>query len=302
MFVPTLALAALAALQQTDTTVAVRPGSRLEIDNFGGEIAVRAWDRSEVRVHAEHSSRDRITVSADRQVVTVKASNRRGMTQSVDYDITVPKSMALALSGTYTDIKVTGVEAEITAETVQGEITVTGGSGYVSLKSVQGAVTLEGCRGRIELSSVNEGVTVHGCNGDINAETVNGDIELTGIESSAVDVSTVNGDVTFEGTFRDAGRYRLSTHDGDVAVTIPARTNASVTVSTLNGDFESCFPVQLTGMTPKHRFTITLGTGSANVELESFNGDIKLRQPGNAECRGVTKHKDHDRDDNDDQY
>ncbi len=296
MFVPTLALAALAALQQTDTTFAVRPGSRLEINNFGGEIAVRAWDRSEVRLHAEHSSRDRIEVSADGQVVTVKASNRRGPPQSVDYDITVPKGMALTLSGLYTDIKVTGVDAEISAETVQGEITVSGGSGYVSLKSVQGAVTLEGCRGRIEVSSVNEGVTVRACNGDINAETVNGDIELTGIESSAVDASTVNGDITYEGALRDAGRYRLSTHDGDVNVTIPARSNASVTVATLNGDFESCFPVQLTGVTPRHRFTITIGSGSAKVELESFNGDIKLRQPSQTECRGVTKHKDHDRD------
>ncbi len=296
MFVPTLALAALAALQQTDTTFAVRPGSRLEINNFGGEIAVRAWDRSEVRLHAQHSSRDRIEVSADGQVVTVKASNRRGPPQSVDYDVTVPKGMALTLSGLYTDIKVTGVDAEISAETVQGEITVSGGSGYVSLKSVQGAVTLEGCRGRIEVSSVNEGVTVRGCNGDINAETVNGDIELTGIESSAVDASTVNGDITYEGALRDAGRYRLSTHDGDVNVTIPARSNASVTVATLNGDFESCFPVQLTGVTPRHRFTITIGSGSAKVELESFNGDIKLRQPSQTECRGVTKHKDHDRD------
>ncbi len=296
MFVPTLALAALAALQQTDTTFAVRPGSRLEINNFGGEIAVRAWDRSEVRLHAQHSSRDRIEVSADGQVVTVKASNRRGPPQSVDYDVTVPKGMALTLSGLYTDIKVTGVDAEISAETVQGEITVSGGSGYVSLKSVQGAVTLEGCRGRIEVSSVNEGVTVRACNGDINAETVNGDIELTGIESSAVDASTVNGDITYEGALRDAGRYRLSTHDGDVNVTIPARSNASVTVATLNGDFESCFPVQLTGVTPRHRFTITIGSGSAKVELESFNGDIKLRQPSQTECRGVTKHKDHDRD------
>ena len=119
MFVTTLALAALAVAQQTDTTFPVRAGSRLEVNNFGGEIAVRAWDRSEVRLHAEHSSRDRIEVSADGQVVTVKASNRRGPPQQVDYDITVPKGMALTLSGVYTDIRVTGVEAEISGETVQ---------------------------------------------------------------------------------------------------------------------------------------------------------------------------------------
>ena len=32
-------LAALALMQQTDTTVPVRAGARLEISNFGGEIA-----------------------------------------------------------------------------------------------------------------------------------------------------------------------------------------------------------------------------------------------------------------------
>src|SRR2546422_1006208 len=55
-------LAALALTQQTDTTVQVRSGARLEISNFGGEIAVKTWSRNAVRVVAEHSSRDRISV------------------------------------------------------------------------------------------------------------------------------------------------------------------------------------------------------------------------------------------------
>src|SRR5437773_2578433 len=38
-------LAALALAQQTDTTVPVRAGARLEISNFGGEIAVKTWSR-----------------------------------------------------------------------------------------------------------------------------------------------------------------------------------------------------------------------------------------------------------------
>src|SRR2546429_6556714 len=52
-------LAALALAQQTDTTVPVRAGARLEINNFGGEIAVKTWSRNAVRVVADHSSRDR---------------------------------------------------------------------------------------------------------------------------------------------------------------------------------------------------------------------------------------------------
>src|SRR2546426_738049 len=131
-------LAALALMQQTDTTVPVRAGARLEISNFGGEIAVKTWNRNAVRVMAEHSSRDRIRVDASDQVVRVKTeAGRRGPSQ-IDYAVTVPAWMALNLSGVYTDIKVDGAQNEITAETVQGEITVLGGAGNVSLKSVMG--------------------------------------------------------------------------------------------------------------------------------------------------------------------
>src|SRR6266699_3733016 len=91
-------LAALALMQQTDTTVPVRAGARLEISNFGGEIAVKTWNRNAVRVKAE--------------------AGRRGPSQ-IDYAVTVPAWMALNLSGVYTDIKVDGAQNEITAETVQ---------------------------------------------------------------------------------------------------------------------------------------------------------------------------------------
>src|SRR5712691_6505407 len=251
-------LAALALMQQTDTTVPVRAGARLEISNFGGEIAVKTWSRNAVRVMAEHSSRDRIRVDASDQVVRVKTeAGRRGPSQ-IDYAVTVPAWMALNLSGVYTDIKVDGAQNEITAETVQGEITVLGGAGNVSLKSVMGAVTLEKARGRIDLSSVNEEIRATEVSGDLTADTVNGD------------------------------RYRFGTDDGDVLVSLPERANVSVSVSTFNGDFSACFPVHFTGKT-NHRFNFTIGSGSARLELESFGGDIKICRPGQLS-------KDHNRD------
>jgi len=122
-------LAGLALAQQTDTTVPVRAGARLEVNNFGGEIAVKTWSKSAVRIAASHSSRDHITVEASDQVVRVKSESRRGPSQVVDYEITVPAAMALALSGVYTDISVEGSQGEITAETVQGAIKVSGAPG-----------------------------------------------------------------------------------------------------------------------------------------------------------------------------
>src|SRR5437870_6227167 len=99
-------LAAPALMQQTDTPVPVRAGARLEISNFGGEIAVKTWNRNAVRVMAEHSSRDRIRVDASDQVVRVKTeAGGRGPSQS-DYAVTVQAWLALKLCGVDNDMKV----------------------------------------------------------------------------------------------------------------------------------------------------------------------------------------------------
>src|SRR5437899_8922080 len=200
--------------------------------------------------------------------------------------------MDLNLSGVYTDIKVDWAQNEITAETVQGEITVLGGAGNVSLKSVMGAVTLEKARGRIDLSSVNEEIRATEVSGDITAETVNGGVTLIQIESANAEANTVNGDITYDGTIKDGGRYRFGTHDGDLRVSVPEKANVSVSVSTFNGEFNACFPVQLTGKT-KHRFSLTLGSGSARLELESFGGDIKICRPGQLLKDTHDKQEDH---------
>jgi DUF4097 and DUF4098 domain-containing protein YvlB len=296
MLMTLASLAGLVLAQQTDTTVPVRAGARLEVNNFGGEITIKTWTKSAVRITASHSSRDHILVEASDQLVHVKSEGRRGPSQVVDYDITVPATIALELSGVYTDISVDGSQGEISAETVEGSVKVSGGAGNVSLKSVQGEVTLEKARGRIDLNTVNEAIKATGVSGDLSVETVNGDITLSQVESANTEANTVNGDIIYDGTIKDGGRYRFSTHDGDLRVSVPDKANVSVSVSTFDGDFSACFPVQLTGKT-KHRFSFTIGSGSARLELESFNGDIRLCRPGQ-----LAKDKDRDKDeDHDDQ-
>jgi hypothetical protein len=63
-------------------------------------------------------------------------------------------------------------------------------------------------------------------------------------------------------------------------------------VSTFNGEFESEFPVTLTETKKGRRFNFTIGTGSAQVTLESFQGTIQLVRPGGSASRD----KDHDDD------
>lgn len=273
-----LLLAALAGAlpQDTDTTVTVRAGSRLNLDNFEGAVTITTWTRNSMRVQATHDDDTRVDVDVRGTTVGVRGRSRYGPPE-VEYRLTVPADMNLEVSTHSGDVGIEGTRGEVQVQTVEGRITVSGGTGRVALSSVEGEVQLTGASGRINISAVDGSVTVRGARGDLQISSVDGAVLLEDIEATSVEASTVDGGIEFTGTFQESGRYRLSSHDGDVTVTVPS-VDAACTVSTYEGDFESDFPVTITGTRSRKRLDFVLGKGSARVELESFDGTVRLRK------------------------
>lgn len=261
----TLAVAAAAALSLgsgSDTTIAVRPGTELQVADFAGEVNVRTWARSAVRIEVDAPGRDKVIVQELEGVLLVKAYSRRSHPHTVDLTITAPLWIDLNISGIHTDVTIEGARGAVRVETVHGDIVVVGG------------------RGKIELNAVNEDIRLTDASGTILSQTVNGDLTLQRIASDSVDVSSVNGEIFYEGTIRDRGVYRFTSHNGDISVALPKSASATVSVSTFSGDFDSGFPVTLSETKPGRRYCFTLGKGSARVELESFQGTIHVFRPG----------------------
>jgi len=270
---------------ETDQTVPVTRGTRLTVDNHAGEVVIRTWDKDALRVQARHASRTRVNVRTTPAGVRLSGSSQTGPPGSIDYEITAPAWMPMKIEGQYIYVTVDGAQSEVVVETVRGDIVLKGGSGTISAKTIEGEITVDGARGKINLSSVNQGIKVTGAGGEITAESTNGSISLTRIQASAVDVATVNGDVSYEGTPADNGRYSFSTHNGDITMTVPETANASFSVRTYNGEFNTSLSLKgpdKSELRRGKRATYTLGTGSAEVEMESFGGAIRLRRAGAA--------------------
>lgn len=265
---------------QTDEERPVTKGTRLVISNNAGEVVVRSWDRDAVRVQATHSARESVNIETADQTMRIRARSQRGPSGLVDYRITVPSWMPVNLSGTYLEAAIEGTSAEVTVETVHGNVRVVGGSGSVVVRSVEGLISVDKAAGRVQATTVNEGIRLTNVTGDMTAETTNGDIEIQDAQTSSLEASTVNGDITFNGTVRAGGSYRLTTHGGDVRVGLGGAANATVFVRTFQGDFSSDFPIELPEGQSRNsgskRFNFTLGNGSARIEVQSFNGDIHL--------------------------
>jgi hypothetical protein len=282
MLLPLLALLTVQTAQgfQTDTTIAVTPGTRLKIESQGGDITIHGWDKSQVRVQASHSRRTHVDIRHSGAVLSLDAeADRGGPANMVDYEITVPTWMALDLEGMYATVSVDGTRGPITVQTLEGDITVKGGGETVKLGTVDGKITVSGARGRIDLNSVSEDIEASDIQGDLVAETVSGDIVLRRIDAKTVDVQTVSGELVFDGRIVDGGRYSLLTHSGEIWVSVAEGTNATIATAIGSGEVKASFALPASERPSRRRQTFRLGTGSATVELETFSGDIELLRP-----------------------
>ena len=301
-----IAVVAAGLFQQTDTTFSVDPSARLDLNNFGGNITVRTWAQNQVRVQAHHSSRDSIVVDRVDGTVRIRSASwtgrwrgfdididfdpnvRAGEIESrisrrrapgiIDYEITVPASMALSLGGPYTHVTVEGTEGEVSVAVNEGDVDIRGGRGLVVVRSIEGNVRIENVQATTRVIAIDGEVEATNVRGTLEIETTDGDITMMDVQSTSVSAISVDGDILFVGTVEPQGLYLFSTHEGEVGVAIPETASVRITVATFGGHFESNFPLSVPERIRGRRLNFTLGAGSAQMEIEAFDGDITLEK------------------------
>lgn len=268
----------------TETTFDVRKGERIELQNHNGDVEIQVWKRDRVRILADHGSGVAVRVVKNGPVRRIHAeytseSGSHGL-PTVDYHITIPIWLSIDVAGVNTDVSVEGSEGEIAVNTINGDVWVRGGSGRIDLTSVNGGVELRGARGRVFVNSINDDVSLEDIIGSVFGEAVNGDIIMRTITADTVRSTTVRGDVFYQGAIGSQGHYWFSTHEGDVMVMVPRSTNATVGFFTYHGELLTSFPVIIPRLETKEakgkRITFQLGNGEAQIDLETFSGDIEI--------------------------
>jgi hypothetical protein len=268
----------------TEKTIEVSRGNRIHLRNHNGDVEISVWNRNAVHIWAEHHAGATVVVRENGGVRLIETGwlDQAGSHGSpfVNYQITVPAWIPIAVAGINTDVIVEGSEGGIDIETVNGDVLVEGGSGWINLSSVNGGVTLRGARGRVLANSVNDDVSLEGIIGSVFGEAVNGDIIMRTITADTIRSTTVRGDVYFQGSIDRKGHYWFSTHNGDVMLLVPESTDATVGFFTYEGHLHTSFPVtlpRLEGHGGKgRRVTFQLGQGNARIDLETFSGDIEI--------------------------
>jgi hypothetical protein len=268
----------VAGRTQSDQTVTVQKGMRLDLSSCTGGVTIRTWDRDAVRVRADHPARAKIGATARDQTLVIEAEP--ASPRMIDYDLTVPAWMGIRLEGRLCAADVGGLAGTLAVEGISGDLVLRDVTGAIDAKTADGNITVEGARGRVQLHSFGGNIDVRRSSGEIVIETIDGDVKISDALSPAVEISTVEGDITFSSALQATGRYLFTTHDGAIVLALPDNASATVGIRSYGGGPpDSAFPLKATTEPRRgRRTTYTLGTGSAEVEIETFEGSIHLRK------------------------
>lgn len=109
----------------------------------------------------------------------------------------------------------------------------------------------------------------------IDASQANGEIAIQGMNSD-ITASQSNGTIDVNAVMPPGGLFDLSTANGDITLTIPTDTSATLMCTSATGrvrvyDLTVSNPVQTT-----HSLSGTLDAGDGEIDISTANGDITL--------------------------
>ena len=273
-----------------------RTGS-FELRNISGDIVLTAGAAEQVQIEAVKHGRTteslqnaRIDVNQTANRVEVQVQYPRNSREgaSVDFTVTVPKGASVLVHSVSGDLKVTGVDGELIAETISGAVTISGATRLSTAKSVSGNVTVQSASNadNLSASSISGDVSLKGITArSVETSSISGELGLMDVTCERAVARATSGSVTFTGPLAKGGRYEFVSHSGDVIVNTGDKTGFELTASSFSGDIKSDVPITMRaageeGTRPGRRQQVrgTFGDGSAMLILRSFSGDIRINK------------------------
>ena len=228
-----------------DTVLTLRATKRLVDPGAVSETVARdALDRVEIEIRERG---DRVAVEAEyprRGLVGRLADLFRGgqMAVAVDYVVTVPPGVGVAIESVSGSVTVDGVDGETSIETVSSDVRLSSLRRLAEIEMVSGDLLMTDVGNDDDLSAevVSGRITIDGVRAPrVDVEAVSATIALTRVEARRVDVATVSGPVSFDGLLDAEGRYEFESHSGSIRVTVPPGTGFDLEAQSFSGSLSS---------------------------------------------------------------
>lgn len=184
------------------------------------------------------------------------------------------------------NVVVTRVEGDVAADAGSANLRIADANGRIDVTTTTGNLWVENAAGDVRVVTINGRTNIRCAKGRVEVSDTSGVITLTGVAGD-VDVMTSGGRASFTGSLRAGGHYRLRTLSGSVQALLPEdASNFTATLSSYSGHIETDFSVQsdmdtLSGTKPR-RAVSKVGGGQIQIELDAFNGRVRLSRVSQA--------------------
>jgi hypothetical protein len=247
-----MAAAVVTSAQDFQRSYNLGDGGTVEIANVSGDINLTGYEGSAVVVNAFKHGRDANLVEVEdlstqgRVHLRVKYPSPCNCDASVRFEVRVPRSANINYE------KISTASGNLKAEDFSGRLHLTTASGDVLVSRVGGEIRANSASGNVRVADAT---------GQVNANSASGDVE--------VELTRLDG----------TGDMKFSSASGNVHVRMPSNVDAQVSLSTVSGDIETNFPIEV--KRSRHgsgsRAEGQLGNGARTLKISSASGDVSFK-------------------------
>ncbi len=281
-----LAAGGVWAGESVDVTKSASATPTVEIENLAGSVRINGWDREEIRVTGVlGDDTDGLDFSGsndnfDIEVEIPDSYGRRHRDLDSDLEIWLPAGSSVSVETVSAGIRVSKVDGRLELESVSGEVSVDGAPTSADVETVSGSIELSGSETLAIAESVSGKIELSGVAGRVEAATVSGSIRVEAGNIEQGEFEAVSGSVRFTGALSPGARLSAESHSGSVVLNLPADTSARFQVETFSGGINNGFgggeAERTSRYAPGKRLDFTIGSGDAQVRVESFSGSVTL--------------------------
>lgn len=273
----------------------LKPGGRLELENFNGAVEIIGWDQNECLITGTKSAstpemRDRIKVEVQQTsggiyVRSVRPPGDFQGSMGVHYAIRVPRKTELnRIITTNGGLRVEEIEAPVEVKTTNGAVHVEHVTGMLKAQTSNGTLTALNIAGDLLVHTSNGAIRADQISGAVEATTSNGSItahfdDRAAPSSTLSKFETNNGHIEITLPSSPKSEIRAQTSNSSITVRLPADTSAKIRMTTSHGQVHSDFAGQSSGEDRHgHHQTMeqTIGSGGPLIDLHTTNGSIRV--------------------------
>ena len=273
---------ALAEREVSETGPASAKGV-VYVENLAGSIKIKGWDRNEIEVTGTLDEKAKeLNFETGKKKSIIEVVYPRKMKNSDEGShlvIMVPRGSSLNIEGVSSDIEISGVVGDVEVEAVSGEVEIVGPCRTTDVDVISGNVTVTDPGHSVEIECISGRVEATGGEADVDVEVISGSVYLDFDMFLNLDVESVSGSIQVSGDLSSSGSFNLDVHSGTITLRVPDDVSAYFETNSFSGDIETDFGYEgsrTSKYLPGHELEFSLGDGGADVEINTFSGDINI--------------------------